>query len=105
MSDWGYTKCASELGPWILGNTFTHIGNNVGDGCYAKMANQIIVAIKMAALGEALFFSRKVNVDINKLYTALSGGSANSEILRVKFNKIIKKDYAPGGKIIVNLKN
>lgn len=88
-----------------LGNTLTHIGNNVGDGCYAKMANQIMVAINMAALVEALSFSKKVNVDTNKLYTALSGGLANSEVLRVKFNKMINEDYAPGGKINVNLKD
>ena len=48
----------------ILGNTFTHIGKNVGDGCYAKMANQIMVAINMAALVEALSFSKAVEAHL-----------------------------------------
>ena len=89
----------------VLGKRVTHIGNNVGEGGYAKLANQIMVAINLTSMGEALVFGAKAGLDIEKLTKALSGGLANSEVLRVKLQKILSREFTPGGKATVQLKD
>jgi 2-hydroxy-3-oxopropionate reductase len=89
----------------VLGKEVTLIGNSVGDGGYAKLANQIMVAINLASMGEALAFGAKAGLDIVKLTKALAGGLANSEVLRVKLPKILSGDFSPGGTAEVQLKD
>lgn len=89
----------------VLGKNITYMGNEVGDGCYAKLANQIMVAINLASMGEALVFGAKAGLNIKKLANALSAGLANSEVLRVKLPKILSRDFSPGGSIEIQLKD
>lgn len=89
----------------IMGKQITHMGGEVGDGCYAKLANQIMVAINLASMGEALVFGAKAGLDVEKLSRALSGGLANSEVLRVKLPKILSGNFSPGARMEIQLKD
>lgn len=89
----------------VLGKQITHMGENVGDGLYAKLANQIMVAINLASMGEALVFGAKAGLDIKKLADALSGGLANSEVFRIKLPKVLSGKFTPGGKVKTQLKD
>jgi len=89
----------------VLGGRITHMGEAVGAGGYAKLANQIMVGIHLAALGEALVFGAKAGLDPRRLAGALAGGLANSEVLRVKLPKVLSGDFAPGGRVATQLKD
>jgi 2-hydroxy-3-oxopropionate reductase len=66
----------------LMGKNITHVGGN-GDGQTTKVANQIIVALNIAAVGEALLFASKAGADPAKVRAALMGGFASSRILEV----------------------
>ncbi|WP_039657633.1 2-hydroxy-3-oxopropionate reductase [Clostridium tyrobutyricum] len=87
-----------------MGKTITLVGDN-GCGCTAKLANQIIVNLNIAAMSEALVFAAKAGIDIEKMYNAIRGGLAGSAVLDQKVPKILDRDFAPGGKISINLKD
>jgi 2-hydroxy-3-oxopropionate reductase len=87
-----------------LGKTITHMGP-LGAGGFTKLANQIIVAINLTALGEALVFGKKAGVDPQKMIRALSGGLAGSKCLDQKSEKILTGDFAPGFKIDLHSKD
>src|SRR5581483_3366426 len=87
-----------------LGKTITHMGP-LGSGGFTKLANQIIVAINLTAIGEALVFGTKAGVDPEKMIRALSGGLAGSKCLDQKSEKILKGDFAPGFKIDLHAKD
>lgn len=89
----------------VMGSRITLIGENVGDGGYAKLANQIMVPIHLAAMGEALVFGAKAGLDLEKLAQALSGGLAQSAAFDVKLPKVFSGDFTPGGKCSVQLKD
>ena len=87
-----------------LGKTITHMGP-LGTGGFTKLANQIIVAINLTAIGEALVFGTKAGVDPQKMIRALSGGLAGSKCLDQKSEKILTGDFAPGFKIDLHSKD
>ncbi len=87
-----------------LGKTITHMGP-LGAGGFTKLANQIIVAINLTAIGEALVFGAKAGVDPQKMIRALAGGLAGSKCLDQKSEKILTGDFAPGFKIDLHAKD
>ena len=87
-----------------LGKTITHMGP-LGAGGFTKLANQIIVAINLTAIGEALVFGAKAGVDPQKMIRALAGGLAGSKCLDQKSEKILSGDFAPGFKIDLHSKD
>jgi 2-hydroxy-3-oxopropionate reductase len=87
-----------------LGKTITHMGP-LGTGGFTKLANQIIVAINLTAIGEALVFGSKAGVDPQKMIRALAGGLAGSKCLDQKSEKILAGDFAPGFKIDLHFKD
>lgn len=87
-----------------LGKTITHMGP-LGAGGFTKLANQIIVAVNLTAIGEALVFGTKAGVDPEKMIRALSGGLAGSKCLDQKSEKILTGDFAPGFKIDLHSKD
>ncbi len=88
----------------VLGKTITHMGP-LGAGGFTKLANQIIVAINLTAIGEALVFGAKAGVDPQKMIRALAGGLAGSKCLDQKSEKILTGDFAPGFKIDLHFKD
>jgi 3-hydroxyisobutyrate dehydrogenase-like beta-hydroxyacid dehydrogenase len=88
-----------------LGQRITLMGPRVGAGGYAKLANQILVAIHLTALGEALVFGAKAGLDLEKLGSALGGGFANSQVLQIKLPRILRGDFTPGARAAVQLKD
>jgi len=87
-----------------MGKTITHMGP-LGSGGFTKLANQIIVAINLTAIGEALVFGTKAGVDPQKMIRALSGGLAGSKCLEMKSEKILSGDFGPGFKIDLHSKD
>src|SRR6266566_425068 len=77
----------------------------LGDGGITKLANQIIVAVNLTAIGEALVFGAKAGVDPQKMIRALAGGLAGSKCLDQKSEKILTGDFAPGFKIDLHFKD
>ena len=88
----------------LMGKNITLVGGN-GDGQTCKVANQIIVALNIAAVGEALLFASKAGADPAKVRTALMGGFAASRILEVHGERMIKRTFAPGFRIGLHQKD
>ncbi len=88
----------------LMGRNITLIGGN-GDGQTAKVANQIIVALNIAAVGEALVFASKAGADPAKVRAALMGGFAASRILEVHGERMIKRTFAPGFRLKLHQKD
>ncbi|MDZ4165989.1 MAG: NAD(P)-dependent oxidoreductase [Smithellaceae bacterium] len=78
-----------------LGKKIVHIGPN-GAGQVAKACNQVVLLITIHALAEAFAFARKNGVSPERVYEAISGGSAQSRILEVLGKRMIERDYARG---------
>jgi len=87
-----------------MGKNITHVGG-VGDGQTTKVANQIIVALNIAAVGEALLFASKAGADPAKVRQALMGGFAASRILEVHGERMIKRTFNPGFRIGLHQKD
>ena len=88
----------------LMGKNITLVGGN-GDGQTTKVANQIIVALNIAAVGEALVFASKAGADPAKVRQALMGGFAASRILEVHGERMIKRTFAPGFRIQLHQKD
>lgn len=76
-----------------------------GSGSVTKLANQIIVNLNIATLGEALVFAMKAGVDPEKVYQAIRGGLAGSAVMDAKAPMIMDRNFKPGGKISINHKD
>jgi 2-hydroxy-3-oxopropionate reductase len=87
-----------------MGSSITHIGD-VGAGQTAKVANQIIVALNLAAVGEALLFASRAGVNPAKVRQALMGGFAASRVLEVHGEKMINRTFNPGFRIELHQKD
>ena len=87
-----------------MGKNITLVGGN-GDGQTTKVANQIIVALNIAAVGEALLFASKAGADPAKVRQALMGGFAASRILEVHGERMIKRTFDPGFRIALHQKD
>ena len=88
----------------LMGRNITHIGGN-GDGQTTKVANQIIVALTIEAVSEALVFAAKAGADPAKVRQALMGGFASSRILEVHGERMVKRTFAPGFRIELHQKD
>ncbi len=88
----------------LMGRNITHIGGN-GDGQTTKVANQIIVALNIAAVAEALVFASKAGADPAKVRQALMGGFASSRILEVHGERMLKRTFSPGFRIRLHQKD
>lgn len=88
----------------LMGKNITLVGGN-GDGQTAKVANQIIVALNIEAVAEALVFAAKAGADPARVRQALMGGFASSKILEVHGERMIKRTFAPGFRIELHQKD
>ena len=88
----------------LMGKNITLVGSN-GDGQTCKVANQIIVALNIAAVGEALLFASKAGAEPAKVRQALMGGFAASRILEVHGERMIKRTFNPGFRIGLHQKD
>jgi len=88
----------------LLGKNINLVGGN-GDGQTAKVANQIIVALNIEAVGEALLFAAKAGADPEKVRQALMGGFASSKILEVHGERMVKRTFDPGFRIELHQKD
>ena len=102
----GPEKAFSLLEPIfaLMGKNVTLVGGN-GDGQTTKVANQIIVALTIEAVGEALLFASKAGADPARVRQALMGGFANSRILEVHGERMVKRNFAPGFRIELHQKD
>jgi 2-hydroxy-3-oxopropionate reductase len=87
-----------------MGKTITHLGP-LGFGGFTKLANQIIVAVNLTALGEALTLAKKAGLDRDLTLTALAGGLAGSRCLDQKKPNYLADTYNPGFKIDLHFKD
>jgi 2-hydroxy-3-oxopropionate reductase len=88
----------------LMGKNITLVGGN-GAGQTCKVANQIIVALNIEAVGEALLFASKMGADPAKVRQALMGGFAASRILEVHGERMVKRTFAPGFRIELHQKD
>ncbi len=88
----------------LMGKQVTLIGSN-GAGQICKMANQIIVALTIEAVGEALLFVSKSGADPEKVREALMGGFAGSRVLEIHGERMINRHFDPGFKIALQQKD
>ncbi len=88
----------------LMGKNITRVGG-AGAGQTTKVANQIIVALNIAAVGEALVFASKAGADPAKVREALMGGFASSRILEVHGERMIKRSFNPGFRIALHQKD
>src|SRR4051812_609752 len=88
----------------LMGKNITLIGGN-GDGQTTKVANQIIVALNIEAVAEALVFAAKAGADPARVRQALMGGFASSKILEVHGERMVKRTFDPGFRIELHQKD
>ncbi len=87
-----------------MGSSAVLIGGS-GSGSVAKLVNQIVVNNTIAVVSEAFVFAAKAGVDPLKVFDAIKGGLAASEIMSRKIPMIVERDFRPGGKMSINLKD
>ena len=88
----------------LMGQNITLVGKN-GDGQTCKVANQIIVALNIEAVAEALLFASKAGADPAKVRKALMGGFASSKILEIHGERMINRTFDPGFRISLHQKD
>src|SRR4029077_6189202 len=88
-----------------MGKNITHVGNEPGAGQICKVANQIIVALNIQAVSEALVFAAKAGADPAKVRGALMGGFASSRILEVHAERMLNGTFNPGFRIRLHQKD
>lgn len=88
----------------LMGQNIIHVGPN-GDGQTCKVANQIVVALTIEAVGEALLLASKAGADASKVRDALMGGFAGSRILELHGERMITHSFEPGFRIRLHQKD
>ena len=88
----------------LMGKNITLVGGN-GDGQTAKVAHQIIVALNIEAVAEALLFAARAGADPARVREALMGGFASSKILEVHGDRMVKRSFDPGFRIALHQKD
>ncbi len=101
-SDAGFARVKPLLE--LLGKNVTHVGPN-GAGQTAKVANQIVVAIAIEGVAEALLFAAKAGVDPAKVRQALLGGFASSRVLELHGERMIQRRFEPGARVALHQKD
>ncbi len=89
----------------LMGKNITHVGDAPGAGQTCKVANQIIVALNIQAVAEALVFASRAGADPAKVRQALMGGFASSRILEVHAERMLKGTFNPGFRIRLHQKD
>jgi 2-hydroxy-3-oxopropionate reductase len=97
-----FNKVKDILG--AMGASVTLVGD-IGSGNITKLANQIIVALNIAAIGEAMVLATKAGVDPEKVYQAIRGGLAGSTALDAKMPLILDGNFKPGFRIELHIKD
>src|SRR5262249_53279000 len=87
-----------------LGQTVVHIGD-AGAGQTAKACNQILVAVTIEAVSEALVLASKAGVDPERLLDVLSGGLAGNKVMEVRRRNFLEHDFTPGFKLVLHHKD
>lgn len=87
-----------------MGSSVTHVGA-IGAGNVTKLANQIIVALNIAAVSEAFTLATRAGVDPEAVFDAIRGGLAGSTVLDAKMPMILEGDFAPGFRIELHIKD
>jgi 2-hydroxy-3-oxopropionate reductase len=82
----------------VMGETVVHVGG-IGTGQVVKACNQIVVALVIEAVAEALVLGSKAGVAPDRVVEVLSGGLAANKVLEVKAEKFLSYDFTPGGKV------
>lgn len=88
----------------VMGSSAVHCGD-IGAGNTTKLANQVIVALNIAAVSEAFMLSTKAGVDPMKVFDAIKGGLAGSTVMNAKIPMIVEENYNPGFKIDLHIKD
>ena len=88
----------------IMGASVTRVGE-IGSGNMTKLANQIIVALNIAAMSEAMVLAAKAGVDPEKVFQAIRGGLAGSTVLDAKMPLVLKGNFKPGFRIELHIKD
>jgi 2-hydroxy-3-oxopropionate reductase len=102
----GQPEVFEQIKPYfeIMGKNIVHVGGN-GDGQTCKVANQIVVALTIEAVGEALLFASKAGADPAKVRKALLGGFAQSRILELHGERMLNRGFDPGFRIRLQQKD
>ena len=87
-----------------MGDNVTWVGGH-GSGSTAKLANQIMVNVNIAAMSEALVLAAKAGIDIDRMYRAIRSGLAGSAVLDAKLPMILDRNFQAGGRIDINAKD
>ena len=88
----------------IMGSSAVFVGE-IGSGNVTKLANQIIVALNIAAMSEAMVLATKTGVDAEKVFNAIRGGLAGSTVLNAKMPLVLKGNFKPGFRIELHIKD
>lgn len=88
----------------LMGSSAVLIGAH-GSGSITKLTNQVIVNLTIAAVSEAFVLAAKAGADPEKVYRAIRGGLAGSAVLDAKIPMIVNRNFKPGGKLSINLKD
>lgn len=97
-----FEKVKGILG--AMGSSVTRVGD-IGSGNVAKLANQIIVALNIAAVSEAMVLATKAGVDPERVFQAIRGGLAGSAVLEAKMPLALKGNFKPGFRIELHIKD
>ncbi len=87
-----------------MGSDIVLVGDS-GCGTTAKLANQIIVNLNIAAVSEALVLASKAGINVEKMYQAIRGGLAGSTVMDAKVPMILERNFKAGGRVDINLKD
>jgi len=97
-----FEKCKAILD--VMGGSVTLVGD-IGAGQTTKLANQVIVAVNIAAVAEAMVLGKKAGVDPEKIFNAIRGGLAGSRCMEDKAPRMLKGNFTPGFKMKLHLKD
>ena len=88
----------------VMGRSVVRVGN-IGAGQYTKLVNQILVGVHLEAMSEAMVLAKKAGLDVKKVYDAVKGGLAGSHVLDAKVPLILKRNFEPGFRINLQIKD
>jgi len=88
----------------VLGKSVVRMGAT-GAGQYTKLVNQILVAVHLQAMAEALVFAKKAGLDVRRVYEAIRHGLAGSNVLDAKVPLVLRGDFTPGFRIRLQMKD
>ena len=88
----------------VMAGSVVYVGE-LGAGNVAKLANQIVVAVNIAAVSEALTFAKKAGADPELVYQAIRGGLAGSTVMDAKAPMMLERNFKPGFRIELHIKD